>query len=162
MHASTKRGFAAAGLFTVAVLTLSGCGVLKDTFEAMTDDDDNSTSESRDSGGSSYTSGDAKVVTVKITSDGATSGELSVELDTANDDQSYHEASVDLPFEREFSVALDAPFPLRSTHVEVEASPDATYIECSILLDGNEVASHRAEGGQARATCDRHLQLGPS
>lgn len=46
--------------------------------------------------------------------------------------------------------------------VEVDAGPGATHAGCSIIVDGQVVASHRTEGGLAKATCERGLRLGPS
>ncbi|WP_185744363.1 hypothetical protein [Arachnia propionica] len=46
--------------------------------------------------------------------------------------------------------------------VEVDAGPGATHVGCSIIVDGQVVASRRAEGGLAKATCERGLRLGPS
>lgn len=101
-------------------------------------------------------------VTVEVESDSPVSGELSISIDGATDSQSVEEGSVDLPYSAVFDVPSDAPFPYRGSRVEVSAAQDASWIECRILMDEKVVASHRAEGSNARAVCERNLRLGPS
>lgn len=101
-------------------------------------------------------------VTITVDSDSDTSGALTVELVSPSGNQSLREDSVALPFTRDFTVPTDRIFPLRDTRVEVTAGPGASYIECSITMNGEVVASHRAEGSAAQAACDRRLRLGPS
>lgn len=136
------------------VLVLSGCGVLEDTLEGVTGrgpDTPNATQAP-----------ESLSVRVEIESDATASGELEISINSANDSQSVKESSVELPYSKDFEVPTDAPFPFRGSHVEVAAGPDASWVECRIIMDEKVVASHRSEGTGARAVCDRSLRLGPS
>ena len=44
---------------------------------------------------------------------------------------------------------------------QARATDGATYIECSISYNGEEVATHRAEGDQTSAVCEKKLTIGP-
>ena len=160
MRVRSKRAFIAFVLCVTGVVTLGGCGVVQDTIDGMTGQEATSRPSSPYSPDAAGT--EDLTVTVTVESDADTTGELSVEIDAPGGGQSLREESVRLPFTRDFTVPTDTMFPLRTTHVEVEAGPTASYIECSISVDGQVVASHRAEGSAATAICDRRLQLRPS
>ena len=160
MRAGRRRVLVASTLFSVGVAALSGCGVVQDPFEGVIGQ--GSTSQPSHPSSPQIDGLEDLTVTITVESDADTSGELSVEIDSPGSGQSLHEESVSLPFDQDFAVAMDSPLPLRDTRVEVDAGPGASYIECSIILNGEAVASHRAEGSAATATCDRGLQVGPS
>ncbi|PXA79709.1 MULTISPECIES: hypothetical protein [Auritidibacter] len=135
-------------------LAMSGCAVLEDTVDGVM---------GRGPGSPEPTPLSPSLsVTVEVESDSPVSGELSISIDGATDSQSVEEGSVDLPYSAVFDVPSDAPFPYRGSRVEVSAAQDASWIECRILMDEKVVASHRAEGSNARAVCERNLRLGPS
>lgn len=145
------------GLITGA----SGCGVINDTVEGLTATGP-ATPDPPAGGSGSDGAGADIIVTAVVTSDAPQTGEISVTVDAPRDSQSFAEDSVELPFEHEFTVPTDVAFPFRGSRIEVDAGSGATWIECRILVDGEEVASHRAEGGASTAVCERRLQLGPS
>ena len=160
MPAAEKQALIASALLAVVVVALSGCGVVQDTVDGMTEP--SATSQPSRPSPPRPEETDGLTVTITVESDAETSGELTVDVDSPGGGQSLRTKSVPLPFKREYTVATDSMFPLRATHVEVVADPAASYIECSISTGGQVVASHRAEGSSATATCDRSLRLGAS
>lgn len=160
MHVWKSRTVIASALLVLGLVTLSGCGVVRDTVEGMSGQEP--TSQPSTPSSTTAAGEDDLIVTITVESDADTTGELSVNIDSPGDGQSLREDSVRLPFARDFNVPTDAMFPLRATHVEVKTGPAATYIQCTISVDGQVVATHRAEGSAATATCHRKLQLGPS
>ncbi|WP_454114982.1 hypothetical protein [Microbacterium lacticum] len=142
-----------------SLLLLAGCGVVEDTLDGLTG---SSASPSPETSGPGSTAEGSIVVTVEVDSDGTTATDLAVEINSPSSPQSLYEDSVPVPFSHDFTVSTDAFFPLRGTTVEVHAAPDATFVSCRILVDGEEVATHRSEGSGATATCERRIQLGPS
>lgn len=112
-------------------------------------------------GGRSSASSDALVVRVEVTSDAATASRMRVEIDAREDPQRVDQRDVSLPYKEEFEVSKDMPFPLTGSSVEATTGPDATWIDCRIVLDGKIVAENRAEGAGATAVCEQKLRLGP-
>lgn len=158
----TERRLAGLALACSAAL-LTGCGVIEDTVEGMTGSSpDLSTPAPGRSSEAPGPAGDEIVVTVEIDSDATTIGDVEIVINSPSSPQSFHEETVEVPFTREFTVATDVAFPLRGTTVEAHASPGATYVTCSIAVDGEIVTTHRSEGSRATAICERKLQLGPS
>ncbi|MDO4718601.1 MAG: hypothetical protein Q4B08_13690 [Propionibacteriaceae bacterium] len=147
-------------LLIVGVVALSGCGVVRDTVDGMAGQE--TTSQPLSPHSSDGAEVDDLVVTVTVESDADTTGELSVNIGSPETAKSLREDSVRLPFTQNFSVSKRVIFPLRNARVEVKADHAASYIECRISVDGQVVATHRAVGSAATATCDRSLQLGPS
>ncbi|GGM49691.1 hypothetical protein [Microbacterium saperdae] len=143
---------------------LVGCGVVDDTLEGLgaSGPAPSSSPPSSAPPEPSATAEGSIVVTVEIDSDAATATDLAVDIDSPSTSQSLYEDEVQVPFRHDFTVSTDAFFPLRGTTVEVHAAPDATFVSCSITVDGEVVATHRSEGSGATATCERRLQLGPS
>lgn len=155
--AGMKRALAGL-LLGGSLVLLVGCGVVEDTLEGL-----------GASGGSSpappepsATAGGSILVTVEIDSDAPTATDLAVNINSPSSPQSLYEDEVQVPLTHDFTVSTDAFFPLRGTTVEVDAGPGATFVSCRILVDGEEVATHRSEGSGATATCERRIQLGPS
>lgn len=142
-----------------SLLLLAGCGVVEDTLDGLTGSSPSPPPGTSEPGS---TAEGSIVVTVEIDSDGTTARDIAVEINSPSSPQSLYEDSVPVPFSRDFTVSTDAFFPLRGTTVEVHAAPDATFVSCRILVDGEEVATHRSEGSGATATCERRIQLGPS
>lgn len=142
-----------------SLLLLAGCGVVEDTLDGLTGSSPSPPPGTSEPGS---TAEGSIIVTVEIDSDGTTATDLAVEINSPSSPQSLYEDSVPVPFSRDFTVSTDAFFPLRGTTVEVHAAPDATFVRCRILVDGEEVATHRSEGSGATATCERRIQLGPS
>lgn len=160
MRIRERRALITSMPFVVGVVALSGCGVVRDTVDGMARQE--TTSQPLSPHSPDVAEVDDLVVTVTVESDADTTGELSVNIGSPGTAKSLREDSVRLPFTQNFSVSKRVIFPLRATHVEVKADPAASYIECRISVDGQVVATHRAEGSAATATCDRRLQLGPS
>lgn len=142
-----------------SLLILVGCGVVEDTLNGLTGSSPSPPPGTSEPGS---TAGGSIVVTVQVDSDGTTATDLAVEINSPSSPQSLHEDSVPVPFSHDFTVSTDAFFPLRGTTVEVHPAPDATFVSCRILVDGEEVATHHSEGSGATATCERRIQLGPS
>lgn len=142
-----------------SLLLLAGCGVVEDTLDGLTGSSPSPPPGTSEPGS---TAEGSIIVTVEIDSDGTTATDLAVEINSPSSPQSLYEDSVPVPFSRDFTVSTDAFFPLRGTTVEVHAAPDATFVRCRILVDGEEIATHRSEGSGATATCERRIQLGPS
>ncbi len=158
---STSAGMkrALAGLLLGGSLVLLvGCGVVEDTLEGLGASGDSSPAPPEPSA----TADGSILVTVEIDSDAPTATDLDVNITSPSSPQSLHEDEVQVPFTHDFAVSTDAFFPLRGTTVEVHAGPSATFVSCRILVDSEEVATHRSEGSGAIATCERRIQLGPS
>jgi hypothetical protein len=143
----------------ISPLLLAGCGVIGDALDGRNGYSP-SPAEGRSEPGP--TADGSIVVTVEIESDGSTATDLAVAIHSPGSPQSLYQDSAPVPFSRDFTVSTEASFPLRGTTVEVHAAPDATFVTCRILVDGEEVARHRSEGSRATATCERRLELGPS
>lgn len=142
--------FAALGMF----ILLSACGVIKDTYEGLTgqtEQEDKAENQSEDI-----------LVEVIVDSDSDSISDLAIELNTRKHPESIYYESVEAPYQEEFTVSTDVPFPLTSVRVEAEASDEASEITCLILYNGEEVASHHSHGDNSRAVCKKKLQLGPS
>lgn len=131
-------------LLAATVLTTTACG----TLDAAGDDDDHSAG--------------AMSVDVVVESDAATAANVRVDLDAREDPQLVDEAAAALPYEQTFEVQLDVPFPLSGARVEATAADDATWVSCTVTLDGDVVAEQRQDGAGSVATCESELRLGPS
>lgn len=158
---SPRRAMLLVVVAATLAASVSGCGVIDDTIEGLTATGP-ATPVPPAAGSDDASSSDEIIVTAIVTSDAAETGEITVTVDAPRDSQSFAQDSVDLPFEHEFTVPKDVAFPFRGSRIEADAGPGASWIECRILVDGEEVATHRAEGSASTAVCDRRLQLGPS
>lgn len=157
MSSDGKRRQAIVFVMICTVGLVSGCGVIDDTIDAMRGHNENPEQLQSD-----QTANEDLLVEVTVESDAPSTGELTIEIDSPRNSQSLGEDSVDVPFKHDFAISTDVAFPLRNSRVEVDAGPDATYIECIITVNGDVVSTHRAEGATASAICDRGLRLGPS
>lgn len=146
-----------------SALLLSGCGVVESTLDGLGNTFSSSPS-APDPADRSLPSESAEpvIVSVKIDSDAPTASDLSVEILSPNNPQSAYEDKVELPYAQEFSVATDTFLPLRGAKVEAKAAPEATFISCSITIDGREVVTGHSEGSGAKANCEHKFRLGPS
>jgi len=149
----------AAMAFGCSPLLVAGCSVVDDSLDGLTGSPPPPTAGAWEPG---PIADGSIVVTVEIDSDGSTATDLAVEITSPRSPQSLYEDSTPVPFSRDFTVSTDAFFPLRGTTVQVHAAPDATFVTCRILIDGEEVATHRSEGSRATATCERRLPFGSS
>lgn len=122
-----------------SLVFLVGCGVVDDTLEGL-----GASGPSSAPPEPSATAEGSIVVTVQIDSDAATATDLAVDIDSPSTPQSLYEDEVQVPFRHDFTVSTDAFFPLRGTTVEVHAAPDATFVSCSITVDGEVVGAHVA------------------
>lgn len=154
----------AAALVVVAftlVVTLTGCGVVQETVDGMmTPYEPTNESPPTNDDEAEMPSGSI-LVEVSIDSDASTASNVQIDIDARQDAQSVSLDIVDTPYQREFTVPGDMPFPLKGTRVEAHAIDGATYVTCVISYNGKEVATHRAEGDQASAVCEKELTIGP-
>lgn len=111
-------------------------------------------------GAPTQTSG-ALLVEIMVRSDVNTAARIEVDVDARDDPQQSDDENVSLPFSQQFEVSTSVPFPLSGVSVEATAAPDATWIECQVLLDGEVIVEDRAEGSEATADCSKELRVGP-
>ncbi|MCT1903591.1 hypothetical protein [Oceanobacillus sojae] len=135
------------------LILLPACGVIKDTYEGVTGQ-----TEQEDKTENQL---EEVLVEVMVDSDSDYISDLTIELNTREHPESIYYESVEAPYQEEFAVSSDVPFPLTSVRVEAEASDEASEITCLILYNGEEVASHHSRGDNPRAVCEKKLQLGP-
>lgn len=138
-----RRPMIMVGSTVVGMIALAGCGML------------------RSPGGPDTGTSAAMSVEVQVTSDANTAGQRSIDVDARKSPQRVDQTDEPLPYQRQFTVPLDTPFPLRGTTVEATAAPGASWIACSITLDGDIVAERRVEGDGAIAVCEKKLTVGP-
>lgn len=138
----TRAGWGVAA--ASASLALAGCGVLPG------------------SGGDAptQTSG-TLLVEIMVSSDVDTAARIEMDVDAREDPQQSDDENVPLPFRQQFEVPTNVLFPLSGVSVEATAAPDATWIDCQILLDGEVIVEDRAKGSDATAGCSKELRLGP-
>ncbi|RXZ78677.1 hypothetical protein EBB07_25940 [Paenibacillaceae bacterium] len=87
--------------------------------------------------------------------------DLEVEINARKNPESVYFDSIEVPYREEFAVQKDAFIPLTSTHVKAGIDDDASWISCTILYDGEVVATHRSRGDGAKAVCEKTFRLGP-
>lgn len=142
----------------VKLIMLSACGVLKDTYEGMTGKEksgENAQEISKEKQTNEI------MVEVIVESDGDTVNDLEVEVIARKNPESVSFDSVEVPYNKEFSVSTDAFIPLTSTRVEASVADNANEVSCTILYDGEEVATHKSQGNNGKAICEKKFQLGP-
>lgn len=138
----TRAGWGVAAVS--ASLLLAGCGVLPGGGDDTP----------------SQTSG-TLLIEIIVTSDVDPAARVEVDVDAREDLQQSDDENVPLPFSQQFEVSTNVPFPLTGVSAEAEAAPDATWIECQVLLDGEVIVEDRAEGSGATADCSKELRIGP-
>lgn len=154
IHSTNRRCLrpAIAVIMVLGILSiLSACGTIMDpsnriTGEKDTDDENQS---------------DAIIVEVIVESDGDSVVDLEVEVNARKNPESVYFDSVEVPYRVEFSVSKDAFIPLTSTRVVASVADNAKEVSCTILYDGEEVATHRSQGNSGRAICEKSFRLGP-
>src|SRR5690625_1768915 len=143
---------------TRTLIMLSACGVLKDTYEGMTGKENSSENAQEQS---EEKQSNEIIVEVIVESDGDTVNDLEVEINARKNPESVSFDSVEVPYNEEFSVSTDAFIPLTSTRVEASVADNANEVSCTILYDGEEVATHQSQGNNGKAICEKKFQLGP-
>lgn len=149
-----RKSLRVVALLSMGTGLLTGCGVVQSTVSGLTD-------ASPPPAPNVDASGEI-VIEVRFDSDETQAESASVEVRSPNSGQSLQEETIELPFSREFTIALDTFLPFRGVTASAEAAAGATFISCEIIIDGESVSSHRSEGDNARAECERSLRLGPS
>lgn len=144
--------------FTATLIMLSACGVIKDTYEGMTGKEE--TGENAEEQSEEKQSNEI-VVEVIVESDGDTVNDLEVEVNARKNPESVYFDSVEVPYREEFFVSKDAFIPLTSTRVVASVADKANEVSCTILYDGEEVATHQSQGNSGKAICEKKFQLGP-
>ncbi len=144
--------------FTTTLIMLSACGVIKDTYEGMTGKE--KTNENAEEQSEEKQSNEM-IVEVIVESDGDTVNDLEVEVNTRKNPESVYFDSVEVPYREEFSVSKDVFIPLTSTRVVASVADHANEVSCTILYDGEEVATHRSQGNSGKTICEKKFRLGP-
>jgi hypothetical protein len=139
----------------------AGCGTVEDTIDGTVSGMRGDPAPSGEPVAEADSGARAILVTVMIESDGATASDVTVDVDARRNSQSVKEENVELPYTAEFSVPTDTMFPLKGTTVRAKASADASEISCSILYDGEVVATDLSRGDRAAVECDKEFELGP-
>lgn len=142
------------GIFLAATLImLSSCGVIKDTYEGMTDKEK--------TGDQIEEQSNEMIVEIIVESDSEIVNDLEVEINARKNPESIYFDSVEVPYREVFSVSKDVFIPLTSTRVEASVADHANEVSCTILYDGEEVATHQSQGNNGKAVCEKKFQLGP-
>lgn len=144
--------------FAMTLIMLSACGVIKDTYEGMTGKE--KTGENAEEQSEEKQTNEI-IVEVIVESDADTVNDLEVEVNARKNPESVYFDSVEVPYRVEFSVSKDASIPLTSTRVVASVADNAKEVSCTILYDGEEVATHRSQGNSGRAICEKSFRLGP-
>ncbi|MEK3836269.1 MULTISPECIES: hypothetical protein [unclassified Paenibacillus] len=134
------------------VILLSACGTATDPIPEKKAEESIATVEPE---------ADAILVEVLIESDSDAALNLEVEVNARDHPQSVYFDSIQLPYREEFAVPKDTFIPLTSTRVQAEKDADATWISCTILYDGEVVATHKSRGDSAMSVCEKKFLLGP-
>lgn len=144
--------------FAMTLIMLSACGVIKDTYEGMTGKEE--TGENAEVQSEEKQTNEI-IVEVIVESDGDTVNDLEIEVNARKNPESVYFDSVEVPYKEEFSVSKDAFIPLTSTRVVASVSDNANEVSCTILYDGEEVATHQSQGNSGKAICEKKFRLGP-
>lgn len=145
-----KKGITA--LLACVLLLLSACGITPATNNGINAEPS-----------SIQTEPDAEAIRVEvlIESDSDSAVNLEVDIDARKHPESVYLDTIELPYREEFNVPKDTFIPLNSTKVQAEKDDAATWISCTILYDGEVVATHKSRGDTAKAVCEKTFQLGP-
>lgn len=139
-------------LLVGVLIMLSACGTVKDTIDGMTGEESKKEVD-KDS--------DAIIVEVVVESDGDSVVGLEVEINARKNPESVYFDSIEVPYREKFAVSKDVPIPLTSTLVKAGVADDASWVSCTILYDGEVVATHESRGDGGKAVCEKSFRLGP-
>lgn len=128
----------------VGAVGLAGCSMLPFT-------------DNRDDGSLS----NSLMIEVRVASDTDTAKGLEVKVDARNNPHRFSERDVPLEYVDKFEVPLDIPIPLSGVTVEETSAEDASWISCTITLDGDVVAEQRVSGAGKTAVCEKKLRISP-
>ncbi|CAM4162889.1 hypothetical protein [Saccharibacillus endophyticus] len=106
-------------------------------------------------------SDDFITVEVIVESDRDSASGFKTEINARKNPQSASYDTIELPYRETFEVSKDAFIPLPSVRLQADAADDAEWISCTILYDGEEVATHLSRGDGAQAVCEKKFRLGP-
>lgn len=126
---------------------LSACGTIMDTSDRIAGEKDTDDENQSDA--------------IIVESDGDSVVNLEVEINARKNPESVYFDSIEVPYREEFTVPKDVPIPLTSTRVEASVADDGSEVSCTILYNGEEVATHRSQGNGGRAICEKSFRLGP-
>lgn len=104
---------------------------------------------------------DVITVEVLVESDHDSAVDLEVDINARKNPQSIRWDTIKLPYQEKFVIPKDTFIPLISTHVKAGTKGDEGWISCSILYDGELVASHKSRGSEPKAVCEKKFHLGP-
>jgi len=116
--------------------------------------------EAEPNGNDSYPN-DVITVEVIVESDRDSASGFKTEINARKNPQSASYDTIELPYRETFEVSKDAFIPLPSVRLQADAAAGAEWISCTILYDGEEVATHLARGDGAQAACEKKFHLGP-
>ncbi|WP_289135994.1 hypothetical protein [uncultured Brevibacillus sp.] len=139
-------------LLVGVLILLSACGIVKDTIDGMTGKELN-VEVDKDS--------NSIIVEVVVESDGDSVVNLGVDINARKNPESVHFDSIEVPYREEFVVPKDVPIPLTPTLVKAEVADGASWVSCTILYDGEVVATHMSRRDGGKAVCEKSFQLGP-
>ncbi|MEJ8306394.1 hypothetical protein [Saccharibacillus sacchari] len=100
-------------------------------------------------------------VEVIVESDSDSASHFKAEINARKNPQSASYDTIDLPYRQTFEVSKNAFIPLPSVRLQADAAENADWISCTILYDGEEVATHLSRGNAAQAVCEKNFHLGP-
>lgn len=100
-------------------------------------------------------------VEVIVESDSDSASRFKAEINARKNPQSASYHTIDLPYRETFEVSKDAFIPLPSVRLQADAAENADWISCTILYDGEEVATHLSRGDAPQAVCEKKFHLGP-
>ncbi|MEK4851718.1 hypothetical protein NST04_17865 [Paenibacillus sp. FSL H7-0756] len=139
-------------LLASALLLLSACGITQESKDGMTAEPSPVQAEP---------DADAIRVEVLIESDSDSAVNLEVDIDARKHPESVYLDTIEVPYREEFTIPKDAFIPLTSTKVQADKDEAASWISCTILYDGEVVATHKSRGDKAKAVCEKNFRLGP-
>jgi len=137
--------------FAVMLIMLSGCGVIKSTYEGVSE----GLFRNEKTGEHAEEQSEEEItVEVIIESDGDSVNNLGVEINSRKNPQSVYFDSIEVPYREAFTVSTDMMFPLTSTRAWASVG-DGSEVSCTILYNGEEVATHQSKGDAGRAYCEK-------
>ena len=139
-------------LLTGLMFLCAACGIARDTTGGIQSEE-----AQQELGNES----EAIIVEVIVESDASVATDLEVEIHARKHPESVAYDSINLPYREAFAVPKDTFIPLTSTRVKAALDEEGSWISCTILYDGEVVATHRSRGDGAEAVCEKAFRLGP-